>query len=140
MKQLLIQYPDIELFLTNDTHASRAKLLPVAYVTRSGLHLLNSSSKDALDAFKAAKLFFLPKVCNTHPTASDVDDLLNFPFLSKELIQELKNELPLYLSKCANTDLDFCVLRGMKRKYLLGDMLQRKYYWSNHHRREYFPC
>ena len=49
------------------------------------------------------------------PTACDVDDLRKFPFLNSQgIVDQLKGELPLYISKCADTDENFCALKWWK--------------------------
>lgn len=60
---------------------------------------LNSSLKDALKAFKAARLFSPQKLQDIQPNAKAVDALNAFPFFSSSEIDELKQELPTYLAK-----------------------------------------
>ncbi len=54
--------------------------------------------KPAMNAFKAARLFSPSKVNSMHPTPSDINDLSVFPFFPSSVIEELKKELPNYLS------------------------------------------
>ena len=42
------------------------------------------------------------------PRAGDLDSLKYFPFINDDHLRGLKDELPVYLSKCADTDDDFC--------------------------------
>ena len=42
------------------------------------------------------------------PRAGDLDSLKSFPFINDDHLRGLKDELPVYLSKCADTDDDFC--------------------------------
>ena len=60
---------------------------------------LNSSLKDALKAFKAARLFSPQKLQDIQPTARAIDALNAFPFFSSSEIDELEQELPIYLAK-----------------------------------------
>ena len=77
---------------------------------------VDTTLKDTLAAFKAAcifsplkvQLFSRRKVHSMQPTASDIDRLCAFPFFTKEFIELLKKELPLYLSKCADTSENVC--------------------------------
>ena len=54
--------------------------------------------KPVMKAFKAARLFSPSKINAMRPSPSDVDELNAFPFFSTSLIEELKKELPDYLS------------------------------------------
>ena len=38
-------------------------------------------------------------MCELKPTSADIDDLLVFPFFTQSILECLKAELPLYLSK-----------------------------------------
>ena len=48
--------------------------------------------------FKYARYFDPPKVSELNPSATDIDHLKAFPFLSNKL-EDLKKELPSYLAK-----------------------------------------
>ena len=76
---------------------------------------LDSTLKDAFAIFKAARLFSPQKTHSMQPTASDIDCLRAFPFFTQDVIDQLKKELPVYLSKCADTDPDFCPLTWWKQ-------------------------
>jgi hypothetical protein len=67
-----------------------------------------------LSAFKAACLFS-QKAHIMQPRAVDLDSLKSFPFFSDDVIKGLKDELPVYLSKCTDTDPDSCPLEWWKR-------------------------
>lgn len=71
--------------------------------------------KEALTAFKAARLFSPQKVDSMQPSTLDIDCLSAFPFFDGDFILKLKSELPTYLSKCADTDEDFSVLKWWKQ-------------------------
>ena len=75
---------------------------------------VDTTLKDALAAFKAARLFSPQKLNSMQPTSADIDCLVAFPFFSREFIDQLKKELPLYLSKSADTDVGFCPLKWWK--------------------------
>ena len=49
------------------------------------------------------------------PRAVDLDSLKSFPFFSDDVIKGLKDELPVYLSKCTDTDPDSCPLEWWKK-------------------------
>ena len=44
------------------------------------------------------------------PRAADLDSLKSFPFINDDHLRGLKDEMPVYISKCADTDGDFCPL------------------------------
>ena len=58
----------------------------------------SSTLKEALQIFKAARLFDPHKVREINPSASSIDCLSIIPFLQSS-ISVLKNELPVYLAK-----------------------------------------
>ena len=76
---------------------------------------LNTTLKDALVVFKAARLFSPQKVHSMQPTSFDINCLCAFPFFTEDHIKLLKEELPVYLSKCADTDQGFCPLKWWKQ-------------------------
>lgn len=65
---------------------------------------LGSSLKVPLAAFKAARLLNPHKVIEMLPTASDVDQLSAFPFLTSMVLSNLKAELPTYVAKADGVD------------------------------------
>ena len=76
---------------------------------------MEGTLKDTLSAFKAARLFCPQKVHTMQPRAADLDSLKSFPFINDDHLRGLKDELPVYLSKCADTDGDFCPLEWWRR-------------------------
>ena len=72
---------------------------------------MEGSLKGALDAFKSARLFSPHKAHTMKPVTSDVDSLKSFPFFDNAL-KEMKEELPTYLAKCADTDEVSALLPG----------------------------
>ena len=69
--------------------------------------------KDSMAAFEAARLFLPSKIIELKPDLSAVDKLKAFPFLnSKTVLDRIKQELPLYLAKAADTEITF--LHGKK--------------------------
>ena len=48
---------------------------------------------------KLPAFFYPAKVCELKHTSTDIDDLKVFPFLTQSILEGLKAELPLYLSK-----------------------------------------
>lgn len=70
---------------------------------------ISISLSHSLMAFKAARLFCPHKVGFLKPTASDVESLSLFPFISQETIAMLQKELPSYLAKAEGTapDVDY---------------------------------
>ena len=81
---------------------------------------MEGALKDTLCAFKAARLFCPQKAHTMQPRAADLDSLKSFPFLNDDHIKGLKDELPVYLSKCSDTDANFCPLEWWKRS--CGDL------------------
>ena len=76
---------------------------------------LSGPLKTALDAFKAARLFSPQNVNVMKPDSSVVDSLSVFPFLNDpSVIENLKLELPLYITKTADINSDFCPLKWWK--------------------------
>ena len=68
-----------------------------------------------MSVFKAARLFSPHKVETMQPDTSEVDSLTVFPFLnSQELLAGLKEELPMYVGKCADIDPQFSVVDWWK--------------------------
>ena len=66
---------------------------------------LNSSLKDALSVFKAARYFSPKKVHAIQPDANETDALCVFPFLEVPTdIEGLKKELPAYFAKVIDLD------------------------------------
>ena len=69
---------------------------------------IGTNLQEAMSAFKAARLFSPHKLQVMQPTASSINALSIFPFLSSpQIISELKEELPLYLSKSTDVDSSF---------------------------------
>ena len=64
---------------------------------------ISTNLRDAVSAFKAARLFSPQKVHTMQPTATTIDSLSIFPFLNKvETLSGLKEELPSYIAKCTD--------------------------------------
>lgn len=59
---------------------------------------LTSELRRTLLAFKAPRYFAPSQLNELRPSASDVDGLKSFSFLSSQLIAQMKSELPTYLS------------------------------------------
>ena len=76
---------------------------------------MEGTLKDTLSAFKAARLFSPQKAHTMQPRAIDLDSLKSFPFFDDDQIKGLKDELPMYLSRCADTDTNFCLLEWWRR-------------------------
>ena len=77
-------------------------------------HAVGESLREPLAAFKAARLLNPHKVAEILATASDVDDLASFPFVTSVLLSDLKAELPSYAAKADGIDSSFCRLRWWK--------------------------
>ena len=76
----------------------------------------NSSLKDALSAFKAARYFSPLKMNNIQPNAEAIDALKAFPFLNSQAILDgLKGELPSYLSKVSDIDPSIDIIHWWKQ-------------------------
>lgn len=75
---------------------------------------LGSSLKVSLAAFKAARLLNPHKIVEMLPTASDVDQLSAFPFVTSMVLSNLNAELPTYVAKADGVDPSFCHLRWWK--------------------------
>ena len=51
--------------------------------------------------------FFWPlKVCELQPNSTDISDLKAFPFFTDSVLEDLKQELPLYLAKADGLSVD----------------------------------
>ena len=55
--------------------------------------------KVVVSAFKAARLFYPVKACELQPNSNDISNLKVFPFFTDYTLEDLKQELPLYLVK-----------------------------------------
>ena len=64
---------------------------------------LSTNMKQALEAFKAARLFSPSKLHEMRPDDSAVDSLVSFPFLTPA-IPALKEEFPLYIAAAEDVD------------------------------------
>ena len=60
--------------------------------------------REPLVAFKVARLLNPPKVVETLSTATDVHDLVSYPFLSSAVLSDLKADLPSYVTKADEID------------------------------------
>ena len=67
--------------------------------------------KVPMNAFKAARFFDPAKVYELKPTSTDIDDLKVFPFLTQPVLEGLKAELPLYLSKAEGVSTEMMKLQ-----------------------------
>ena len=77
---------------------------------------LGNSLATSLAAFKGARLFSPQKVYLLQPDASMVEQSLSsIPFFSSEIISRLKEELPDYLARAADTSADISPLEWWKR-------------------------
>ena len=76
---------------------------------------MEGSLKGALEAFKSVRLFSPHKAHTMKPVALDVDSLKSFPFFDDNTLKEMKEELPTYLAKCADTDESFCPVTWWKQ-------------------------
>lgn len=65
------------------------------------LERFGDETKPPLAIFKAARLFSPFFVRDVQPTAVTLDDLDSIPFITKESLSDLKEELPVYLAKTA---------------------------------------
>ena len=106
--------------LTLETRLRESQMLQYAQnAIQPGLDYFKSQMegplKDTLSAFKAARLFSPQKAHTMQPRATDLDSLHSFPFFSADHIKALKDELPVYLSKCADTADTFCPLEWWRR-------------------------
>lgn len=82
-----------------------------------------------LTSFKFARYFDPCKVTELKPTSSDVDKLKNFPFLRpSSIIEPLKIELPLYISKAEDVSTEVLKTEWWKGNYLHGLQLVRQFY------------
>ena len=62
---------------------------------------LGHSLREPLAGFKAGRLLNAQKVAEMLPTASDVDGLGSFPFVTSTVLSDLKAELPSYVAKAS---------------------------------------
>ena len=61
---------------------------------------------ESLAAFKAARLVCPQKMVEMQSNSQDIDAMQAFPFLKKPLLESLKKELPMYLTKATDLDKD----------------------------------
>ena len=76
----------------------------------------NNDLKPVLDAFKAARLFSPFKFHELKPSATDIDCLKAFPFLSsQETIDGLKMEIPMYMAASEDVSTEIDLIAWWKR-------------------------
>ena len=75
---------------------------------------LGHSLREPLAAFKAARLLNPQKVAEMLPTASDVDDVASFPFVTSAVLSDLKAKLPSHVAKADGIDPTFAISGGGK--------------------------
>ena len=77
------------------------------------VHIFSTTLKDAVTAFKGARLFSPHKVQEIQPSASSVDSLTVFPFFDQLKLSDLKaeHELPAYLAKSMDIAPTVCPLQ-----------------------------
>ena len=75
---------------------------------------LEHSLRELLTAFEAARPLNSQKVAEILPTASHMDDLASFPFVTSAVLSDLKAELPSYVAKADGFDSTFAVSGGRK--------------------------
>ena len=69
-----------------------------------------------MDAFKAARLFSPFKLHELKPSATDIDCLKAFPFLSsQETIDGLKMEIPMYMAASEDVSTEIDLIAWWKR-------------------------
>ena len=91
------------------------------------VHIFGTTLKDAVAAFKAARLFSPHKVQEIQPSASSVDSLTVFPFFDELKLSDLKAELPACLARQTPTECQpqFLLLQDpQEMQYLLVGTLQ----------------
>jgi hypothetical protein len=71
---------------------------------------ISTNLKEAVSVFKTARLFS-PVM---RPTATCIDSLSVLPFLTPQALAELKEELPLYVSKASGVDARLCPVEWWK--------------------------
>lgn len=74
--------------------------------------------KSTMDVFKACRSFNPLNVQEMKPDASSIDELSIMPFLSADLISNLKIELPCYLAKATDLFAEIDVLEWWKNHAL----------------------
>ena len=76
----------------------------------------NNDLKLALDDFRAARLFSPFKFHKLKPSATDIDCLKAFPFLSsQETIDGLKMEIPMYMAASEDVSTEIDLIAWWKR-------------------------
>ena len=77
---------------------------------------VNNDLKPVLDAFKATRLFSLFKFHELKLSATDIDCLKAFPFLSsQETIDGLKIEIPMYMAASEDVSTEIDLINWWKR-------------------------
>ena len=74
----------------------------------------DSDLASAPSAFKAARYFSPSQVNELQPSTSDIDTLLQFPFVDSAMTECLKTELPRYLSAAEDLSPDYDVIQWWK--------------------------
>ena len=77
----------------------------------------NNDLKPVLDAFKVTRLFLPFKFHELKPSATDIDCLKAFPFLSsQETIDGLKMEIPMYMAASEDVSTEIDLIAWWKRQ------------------------
>ena len=71
---------------------------------------ISTNLQQAVAIVKAARLFSPHLVNIMRPTATSIDELSVFPFFTPQVLSELKEQLPLYVSKASGVDESVCLL------------------------------
>ena len=77
-------------------------------------HVFGTTLKDAVAAFKDARLFSPHKVQEMQLSAASVDSLTVFPFIDQLTLSNLKAELPVYITKTVDISPTVCPLQWWK--------------------------
>ena len=86
---------------------------------------------ESVAAFKVARLVSPQKMVEIQPNAQDKDAMKCFPFLKGTVIDNLKQELPVYLAKAENLMKPLTLFsggRGTQKICHIGPLLLRRYY------------
>ena len=94
--------------------------------------IFNNDLKSVLDVFKATRLFSPFKFHELKPSATDIDCLKAFPFLSSQkTIDGLKMEIPMYMAASEDISTEIDLIDGGRDtllSFLNGLMLLKRYY------------
>ena len=108
-------------------------------------HLKAEIMSVPMKAFKAARLFSPHYVKKIKPECAPLNSLLNLPFITSSILNELTDEFPMYVVATNDISAEYAALtfgKIMVLPFQIGMMLQKRFYFFNLRlllQREFFP-